>query len=374
MLKLKFEYKITLAYIILGIFWIISSDRLLGFVTDDTNLLTRIQTFKGWFYVFVTALLFFLFLKRHLNKLRETENEVERHKDNLKQLVIEKTRSLDEAINELSQKNKQMADKNEIINSKNEELNGTLQDLKSMQDQLLQVEKMASIGVLTSGVAHEINNPLNYILGGLTGLEQYFEENNNKDEKIDLYLSSIKTGIERVNSIVSGLNQLSKSKDSSQKENDITSIIENCLTIINSQITDRISLKKDYPTQGLIVYGNTGDLQQIFLNILLNAVQAIEDKGIITISAHSEDNNISIQIADTGCGIGRENISRITDPFFTTKDPGKGTGLGLSIAYSLIIAHNGNLRFKSEPNKGTTVKITLPNKKTKDAKNENSIR
>ena len=104
MLRLKFEYKITLAYLILEIFWIISSNRLLGFITNDNNLLTRIQTSKGWFYVFVTALLFFLFLKRHLNKLRETENEVERHKDNLKQLVIEKTRSMDEAINELSQK------------------------------------------------------------------------------------------------------------------------------------------------------------------------------------------------------------------------------------------------------------------------------
>lgn len=367
MLKLKFEYKITLAYLILGIFWIITSDRLLDFLTDDSDVLTQIQTFKGWFYVFVTALLFFLFLKRHLNKLRETENEVEKHKVNLEHLVIEKTRSLDEAINELSLKNKQMADKNEIINSKNIELKGTLQDLKSMQDQLLQVEKMASIGVLTSGVAHEINNPLNYILGGLTGLEQYFEENNNKDKKIDLYLSSIKTGIERVNAIVSGLNQLSKSKDSSQKENDIISIIENCLAIISSQITDRISLEKDYSMPNPIVYGNAGDLQQIILNILMNAVQAIEDKGTITVSACSEDNNVIIEITDTGCGISKENISRITDPFFTTKDPGKGTGLGLSIAYSLIMAHNGNLKFKSEPNKGTTVKITLPNKKTKDA-------
>ena len=366
MIKLKFEYKIALAYLFIGVIWIISSDKLLSYWFDDSRTLSEVQTYKGWFYVFATALLLFFFLKKHLSKKREIENELEKHKVNLEQLIIEKTKTLDAAINDLSIKNLQLASKNEIINSQNEELKETLHNLRTMQSQLFQADKMASIGVMTSGIAHEINNPLNYILGGLTGLEDYFKDVETPDEKVDLYLNSIKTGIDRVNTIVSRLNQLTKNKSNYQKECDIISIIENCLTIINTQIRNRIKVIKEYPEQQPTVSGNTGQLHQIFLNILINAAQAIKDEGTITISILIEQENTVIKISDTGCGISRENISRITDPFFTTKEPGKGTGLGLSIAYSLILAHKGNLRFQSEPNKGTTVRIILPNKTAKN--------
>lgn len=367
MIKLRFEYKIVFAYLLAGVIWIVFSDQLLGSLINDVEIITKIQTYKGWFYVVITALLFFLFLKKHLTILRETVMNLGSHKKNLQQLVVEKTKDLDFAIAELKLKNEQLAEKNEIINSQNSDLKEALRDLKNMHAQLLQADKMASIGILTSGIAHEINNPLNYILGGLTGLEQYFEKKNTNDQKISLYLDSIKTGIDRVNSIVSGLSQLSRNKDSYEEPCDIHQIIENCLTIISNQTKNRINIVKEYLENNLVIKGNVGQFHQIILNILINASQAIEKEGTINIGTKTENENVIIEISDTGCGIKKEDISKITDPFFTTKAPGEGTGLGLSITYNLIRAHQGSLQFQSEINKGTTVKITLPNKNNKDA-------
>jgi signal transduction histidine kinase len=110
----------------------------------------------------------------------------------------------------------------------------------------------------------------------------------------------------------------------------------------------------------MIVLGNVGQLHQVFVSILVNASQSIENEGSISISTEKEKDNICIKVTDTGCGISKVNLPRITDPFFTTKEPGKGTGLGLSIAYNIIQAHKGNISFQSEVNKGTIVKILLP--------------
>ncbi len=360
MKRFSFENRIVLAYLALGGLWIFFSDQILElFVAEVDSELSRLQTFKGLFYVTVTAVLFFLFLKRHLRKLRNTEQELENHKVNLEMLVKEKTKNIDVAIEELKLANEELQEKNVIINKQNRELREALDHLQSAQLQLIQSEKMASLGTLTSGVAHEINNPLNFILGGLTGLEQSLQSKSKEDSKTQLYLESIRNGVDRVSTIVAGLNQLSRKDEFFNEECNLETVMDNCLSIVHHQLIDRITIEKDYqgPT---IVQGNAGQLHQAFLNILLNSVQAISSEGTISVFVGVSDDNAQIIISDTGCGISEKNISRITDPFFTTRDPGEGTGMGLAIVQNIIRVHKGQITFSSEQNRGTTVKIILP--------------
>lgn len=358
--KIGFEYKITFAYLVIGGLWILFSDQILFLFINDSNLLTHFQTFKGWFYVLATAVLFFIFLRKHLRTLRSTELELEHHKNNLEILVLEKTKDLDKAVEKLSSINNILQEKNRVIEIQNEELKKTLQNLKEAQSQLLHADKMASLGIMTAGIAHEINNPLNYIMGGVTGLESYLSEEELNNKKIALFIHSIKVGVERVSSIVSGLNQMSRNVETYDEKCDIHNIIENCLLIIHNQLKNRIMVVKHYSEKPLITSGNVGQLHQVFSNILLNASQAIKQEGTIDIITEVLDNKVMIQISDSGCGIPEENLARVTDPFFTTKEPGEGTGLGLSIVYNLVQAHKGSLKFESEVNKGTRVSIFLP--------------
>jgi signal transduction histidine kinase len=240
-------------------------------------------------------------------------------------------------------------------------LHETNSKLRNAQQKLIQSEKMASLGTLTAGVAHEINNPLNFIQGGVYGLESYLAETNQDNNKnVNLFINGIKTGIERVSGIVNGLNQFSRDTKYNMEVCDIHSIIENCLIILHNSMKDRISVLKEYTSLPYVLNGNTGKLHQVFLNILTNASQAINEHGKITVSTKIESANLNIKISDSGIGISPENIPKVIEPFFTTKEPGKGTGLGLSISYSIIKEHNGEMSFESEPGKGTTVNIKFP--------------
>jgi signal transduction histidine kinase len=130
--------------------------------------------------------------------------------------------------------------------------------------------------------------------------------------------------------------------------------------MLNNQIKDKVEVRKSFSNEKINVLGNAGKIHQVFINILLNSIQAIATKGTILIKTYKQEKNIIIEISDTGCGISKENLLKVTDPFFTTKDPGKGTGLGLSISYNIIQDHKGKLEFESEIDKGTIVKISLP--------------
>jgi signal transduction histidine kinase len=261
---------------------------------------------------------------------------------------------------ELSQANDNLEAINNELQVKNVSLQKTIQELKETQAQLSQSEKMASLGILTAGVAHEINNPLNYIMGGYVGLEKYFTINDVQNEKVKILLSSIKTGIDRASGIVKGLNQFSRNTDDFNEECDLNVILENCLIMLTNLTKDRIEIIRNFPSEPLNIIGNVGKLHQVFINILTNAIQSIKNKGSITISLSQKINFAIIQITDTGCGISEENLSKITDPFFTTKEPGQGTGLGLSISYVIIQEHKGSIEFQSGIGKGTMVTIALP--------------
>jgi len=362
MKNLKFEHRITVLYLILGLIWILFSDKVLGIIFWDINSLTRLQTLKGFFYVIITAIFFYFFISKHLTKLRNTESELEKHKNNLVELIQEKTKNLDEAIEALSNTNSKLNEKNKIINKKNAELKKTLKVLKETQFQLIQIEKMASLGILTAGISHEINNPLNFILGGLTGLQDYIRDENIRDEKVELYLNSIKTGIERATSIMTGLNQMSRASENYREPCDLHAIINNSLLITKGELKGSIEIKKHFSDTPIIIPGNVGKLHQVFINLIVNAYHAVEEKGSITITTGITNDNAVITITDTGCGISKDKLSKITDPFFTTKEPGKGTGLGLSITYNIIQAHKGTIKFQSTIKKGTSVTIILPAK------------
>lgn len=292
---------------------------------------------------------------------KEIEFELTEHRENLERLVKERTEELATTNEELNATNEELWEKSKVIQEKNEELHKTLEELKETQTQLFQSEKMASLGILTAGIAHEINNPLNYIVGGIKGLEYLLKDHQlRENERASTLMNGILEGVDRASAIVRGLNQFSRDNEDYNEMCEIPSIIDNCLVMLNNQLKHKIEVIKDYPSKGGKVLGNVGKLHQVFLNLLTNSIQAIENKGTIKIEIHDRDNHVSVTISDSGLGIPSHNLNRITDPFFTTKEPGAGTGLGLSVSYSIIKKLKGEMIFDSEEGKGTVVKISIP--------------
>jgi signal transduction histidine kinase/ligand-binding sensor domain-containing protein len=312
--------------------------------------------FKILAFTFLTVLLVLLYRWRIAN--------LKAQKVQLQKMVWEKTSELVQKNQEMKAINEELISTNEELDSQKEELEVTLQSLRETQNQLLQSEKMASIGILAAGVAHEINNPLNFIQGGILGIEQFF---NDKPEdhltEIRPLINGIQEGVTRAAGIVTSLNHYSRQDNLLTENCNIHEILDNCLTILHSQTKDRIEIRKNYTTKSYSVSANEGKLHQAFLNILTNAVQAIETKGIIVITTTVGNQAIKVVVEDNGAGIKPENLSKIFTPFFTTKPPGKGTGLGLAISYNIINDHSGSITIESEPGKGTKVYLSLPSQK-----------
>lgn len=282
-----------------------------------------------------------------ISKLKSTERELENYRNHLEQLVIERTNKLDATVKALSKQK--------------EELQLAMDALSTAQTKLVEAEKMAALGVLSAGIAHEINNPLNFIQGGALGIQNYIEEfvSEHKGE-IAPYMEAIQIGVNRASDIVSSLSHYCRSDELPLAKCDIHQIIDNCLVMLQSDIKNRITVIKNFATALPFIYGNEGQLHQVFLNIISNATQAIDNVGQINIATTLTDKNVQIEIADNGNGIAAEDISRIFDPFFTTKAPGKGTGLGLSIAFRVVREHQGTIKYESAVGHGTKAIIELP--------------
>jgi two-component system NtrC family sensor kinase len=292
---------------------------------------------------------------------------------------------------QLEEKNRQIMENIRDLNDKNAELAEAYAALKATQSQVLQQEKMASIGQLAAGVAHEINNPIGFITSNLNSLGKYLtrladfiriqktalaspgdpavrEEVRQREKtmKMDFILADSRKiieesldGSERVKKIVQSLKSFSRSDDGKRVPADINECLESAVNIVWNEIKYKAALKKElgilpqticYPSQ----------LNQVFMNFLINAVQAIENQGTITVRTWHDDGSIWASVSDTGCGIPAENVSRIFEPFFTTKEVGTGTGLGLSITYEVIKRHDGDIWVESTPGKGSTFTIRIP--------------
>lgn len=281
------------------------------------------------------------------------------------------------------------------LSQMNEEMQAMNHRLEEAHNQLLQSEKMASVGQLAAGVAHEINNPIGYIYSNISTLEGYL---NNVFNVLDAYgkaesilgghqdgaeilaeITAIKTridieflrkdvvnlvseskeGINRVKRIVQDLKDFSHVDKTEWEWVDLHKGLDSTLNIVNNEIKYKADIIKEYNTLPPVECLSS-QVNQVFMNLLVNAAHAIEERGTISIRTGQLEDWVFVEIADTGKGIPSENIKRIFDPFFTTKPVGKGTGLGLSLAYGIVKKHNGRISVESEVGAGTRFQVWLP--------------
>ena len=303
---------------------------------------------------------------------------------------------------ELNKSNRELETVNnsleERVDERTKELSTAYEDLKESQVQLVQAEKMSSLGELVAGISHEINTPLWYLISNATVLQERMDQLNefcdigeqmltavksrvdvrkamsrglndmqrmfndglrdDIDEARDLIKDSIE-GLEELTELAQSLKDFSRLDRARQGEFNVNDGLDKTLLIAKNRLKNKVTVHKHY---GEVpdIHCSPSQINQVFLNLLTNAADAIEESGDIVLRTAAENNRVRISIADTGAGISPDVLAKIRDPFFTTKDVGKGTGLGLSIVDQIISSHGGELHIESEPDKGTTVTIVLP--------------
>ena len=278
------------------------------------------------------------------------------------------------------------------LQQRHDELERTYKRLAGTQEQLLQSEKMASIGQLAAGVAHEINNPIGYVHSNLGTLREYMgalfgmieayatalaapdpsahaEALRTQRGKLDIdfilgdlpqLLDESREGIERVTRIVQDLKEFSHvGRNETMRPADLVKGLESTLNIVWNDLKYKVRLEKHYGELPAVEC-HASEINQVFMNLLINAGQAIAERGVITLACGADGDEAWVSIADTGCGIPDDTLGRIFDPFYTTKPIGRGTGLGLAISYRIIEKHHGRIEVESQVGQGTTFRVVLP--------------
>ena len=276
------------------------------------------------------------------------------------------------------------------LEARNIELVNGKAQLERLQTQIVHSEKMASLGQLAAGVAHELNNPVGFIYGNLDTLsrtvedlrellEDYESADVNAEtaagaealrkkidypeslEDLNSIICDCREGAERIRDIVQNLRTFSRLDEAEFKKSDIHEGLDSTIRLLSQYFTaDNIILNRDYGELPQIeAFG--GQINQVWMNLLVNAAQSVSAKGgEVRIATHTEGGFVTVAVSDTGTGIASEHLSRIFDPFYTTKAVGEGTGLGLSISFGIVKRHNGTITVKTEVNKGTTFTVKLP--------------
>lgn len=301
--------------------------------------------------------------------------------ENLAQTMSEKDLFADRLAKLNKNLEQQVADRTQAYRDANKQLEQTVQQLQQAQTQLVQSEKMASLGQLVAGIAHEINNPLGAINANIPVLLEYTQDlfatiNSIEDKsQIDVQLQnidydfmqddtpklldSIRNATSRMKEIVLSLRNFSRLDQAEEQDILLEEALDTTLALLAHRLKNRITVEKHYQLN-LPVSCYPGLMNQVFMNLLANAEQAIEGDGQITIMTQQKGDDAVVMISDTGTGIDAATMNKIFDPFFTTKPVGEGTGMGLSISYGIIEQHHGQIQVESEPGQGTRFIITLP--------------
>lgn len=291
-------------------------------------------------------------------------------------------------LDDVSQRNAGQAE----LQRRHDELQAAHHRLAGTQEQLLQSEKMASIGLLAAGVAHEINNPIGYVHSNLGTLQEYMgalfalieahdealqapdpatahQDVRAQRERLDIdfilgdlpkLLAESREGIERVTKIVQDLKEFSYvGRGDPMRPSDLHKGLESTLNIVWNDLKYKVRVEKHYGELPLVEC-HLSEINQVLMSLLINAGQSIANRGTIVLTTGAEDGEAWISIADSGCGIPAEALPRIFDPFFTSKPIGRGTGLGLAIAYSIVSKHHGRIEVSSEVGVGSTFRVVLP--------------
>lgn len=275
------------------------------------------------------------------------------------------------------------------LESQNIELADSKTELERLQAQLVHTEKMASLGQLAAGIAHELNNPAGFIYGNMDLLADYLSQlqsllsvydqivlppdalqsvNSLKTEikyeklvgDLDSILADCREGAERICDVVKNLRLFSRLDEAEIKKVDVHSGIDSTVRLLSRYFSGgQVTLRREYGDLPPI-HCYAGQLNQVWMNLLVNAAQAVPDRGEVSISTRLEQDSVLVEIRDTGAGIPEDQLSRIFDPFFTTKPVGEGTGLGLSISYGIIERHGGTIAVVSEVGTGTTFTVRIP--------------
>lgn len=271
------------------------------------------------------------------------------------------------------------------------ELQNANMELKNTQAMMVHSEKMRSLGQLVAGITHEINNPINFVYGNMIHLKKYtnalieiinlyemFEDELSEEKRVELkslkeqaeltfikedlpnLLNSCYEGTERTKNIILDLKNFSRFEEVVINNIDLKKEIDTTLNILHNKIKSKVKIIKYYDKDMPLIEGYGGQLNQVFMNILDNACYAVKEGGEIRIRLQKKENSVIIEFEDTGCGMNKEQIDKIFDPFYTTKPAGSGTGLGMSISYKVIQKHNGKIVVESTEGKGTKFTISLP--------------
>lgn len=304
-------------------------------------------------------------------------------------------RSLNKAKRELQEKNLELERRTFELEEEKARLKDAYDKLNQMQAQLLQSEKLASLGQLSAGVAHELNNPIGFVYSNLGTLAEYVQDIEKLLEKymvlekqisgqrsyaelineievlkkqiglhsilddFDKIIAESQEGAQRVKIIVQNLKDFAHRDKGRLELGDVNKGIESTLNIVWNELKYKATVVKKYGTIPQIECFPQ-QLNQVFMNLLVNAAQAIEDKGEIIIRTFQKDKKVVVEISDSGIGISKEHLEHIFEPFFTTKEVGKGTGLGLSVVYGIIQNHGGQIEVESEVGKGSLFRVILP--------------
>lgn len=413
---LDFSAEITESGIVFGRVEIgINTDSVVSAIQHSRQLSITIAIIE-MFLVAVFSFLLGTYLTRQLKVLRKTASEISKgnysvqipvksndevaevaHAFNRMTSVLLETRiARDAADEDLKELNHTLEDRvkrrTDEINKKIVELQSSNQKLAETQAKLVQSEKLASIGQLAAGIAHEINNPIGFVRSNLNTLSDYVQtyqklnklykkreshegdENNlsveiqNLEKKEDIeyinedvteLISDAIEGTTRIRDIVQGLQDFSNTNEDGRSSCDINECITSVLKSVINELENKASIETNLSAVPLVSV-NQDEINQVLVNILINAGHAIDNSGKITICTIARDGHIEISISDNGSGIREEDIGKLFDPFFTTKPVGQGTGLGLSISFGIINDHNGEISVESELGVGTTFTIRLP--------------